>query len=59
MLSKENEALESYLVDTKVKAANLDMENYELAMKLQQKSDQLKIFSEQVTKLEIELVKSK
>ena len=35
------------------------MENDELALKLQQKNELLKRFSTQVTKLEIELVKSK
>jgi hypothetical protein len=39
--------------------ANLDMENDELSMKLNQKNQAIKMFSSQVTKLEIELVTSK
>ena len=39
--------------------ANLDMENEELSLKLQQKNTQLKQFSTQVTKLEIDLVAAK
>lgn len=39
--------------------ASLDMENDELAFKLKQKIDQIKIFSSQLTHLEIELVKTK
>lgn len=39
--------------------ANLDMENDELQMKLNQKNQAIKMFSSQVTKLEIELVRAK
>ncbi len=39
--------------------ADLDLENEEIAYKLNQKNERLKIFSQQVTKLEIELVKAK
>lgn len=35
------------------------MENDELTQKLQQKNQMLKVFSSQVTKLEIELVQTK
>ena len=42
-----------------MKWANLDMENDELAQELHMKNNQLKIFSQQVTKLEIDLVTSK
>ena len=39
------EDLESQLVAAKMKWANLDMENDELANKLQQKNEQIKKFS--------------
>jgi hypothetical protein len=37
--------LEKHLVDAKLNWADLDMENEDLAFKLKQKNDQLKIFS--------------
>jgi hypothetical protein len=58
-LLKENQALEANLVDAKFNWANLEMENDELTFKIQRKNEQLKIFSSQVTTLEIELVKAK
>lgn len=42
---EEQESLEKYLVEAKMNWANLDMENDELAMKLKQKTEQLKVFS--------------
>lgn len=42
-----------------MKWADLDMENDELAIKLQQKNEQLKAFSQQITKLELDVVKAK
>ena len=42
-----------------MKWANLDMENDELTLKLNQKNEQLKKFSTQVTKLELDVVQSK
>jgi len=42
-----------------MKWANLDMENDEICLKMQQKNDQLKKFSAQMTKLELEVVQSK
>lgn len=51
--------MEKNLVEAKMNWAGLDMECEDLAHKLKNKCDQLKIFSSQVTKLEIELVKSK
>ena len=51
--------LESQLIEAKMHWANLDMENDELAQKLQQKNQMLKVFSSQVTKLECELVQAK
>ena len=47
------------MVETNMQRANLDFENDELAYKINSKNDKIKIFSEQITKLEIELVKSK
>ena len=54
-----NKDIEEKLVDANVRRANLDYENDELAYKLQIKNEKIKIYSEHVTKLEIELVKSK
>ena len=51
--------LEDQLVEAKMSWATLDMENDELTLKLQQKNHALKMFSSNVTKLELELVKSK
>ncbi len=58
-LTKENETIESQLVEAKMHWANLDLENDELAYKLNQRTEKLKILSEQITKLELDLVKSK
>jgi hypothetical protein len=44
-LSRDNENLSKVAIETKVKCADLNLENDELAFKLQQKSEQLKIFS--------------
>eukprot|EP00350_Pseudokeronopsis_sp_OXSARD2_P011852 CAMPEP_0170552146 /NCGR_PEP_ID=MMETSP0211-20121228/10087_1 /TAXON_ID=311385 /ORGANISM="Pseudokeronopsis sp., Strain OXSARD2" /LENGTH=75 /DNA_ID=CAMNT_0010859711 /DNA_START=2509 /DNA_END=2736 /DNA_ORIENTATION=+ len=54
-----NDHMEKNLVDAKMNWADLDMENEDMAFQMKQKTDQLKIFSSQVTKLEIELVKTK
>ena len=42
-----------------MKWANLDMENDEIMQKLHQKNTQLKMFSSQVTQLELDLVKAR
>lgn len=55
----ETGMIETQLVDAKLRAANLDLENDQLACKLQHKGDQIKVFSERVTALEIELLRSK
>ena len=46
-------------METKIKSANLDLENDQLACKVQQKSEQIKVFSERVTALEVELLRTK
>jgi phage-related tail protein len=46
-------------VAAKMKWANLDMENDEICLKMQQKSDAIKKMSTQVTQMELELVKTK
>ena len=51
--------LETQLVDAKMNWAALDLESDELRMKLQHKVQALKMFSSQVTKLEIEMVRAK
>jgi len=48
--------LEDQLVEAKMNWAALDLEADELGFKLQQKNQALKMFSSQVTKLEIQLV---
>lgn len=58
-VSREKDQIEGQLVEAKMQWATLDMENDELAVRLKQKNEQLKIFSSQVTKLEIELVRAK
>lgn len=57
--TKENDFLEKNLIEVKMQWATMDHENEELSHKLNQKNQQLKIFSSQVTKLEIDLVKAK
>lgn len=42
-----------------MKWANLDMENDEICLKMQQKNDQMKKLSTQVTQMELDLVKTK
>ena len=51
--------LEDQLIEAKMNWGSLDMENDKLTMKLQQKNQGIKMFSSQVTKLEIELVSAK
>lgn len=51
--------LEDQLVEAKMNWAALDLESEQLNLKLQQKNKALKMFSSQVTKLEIELVRAK
>ena len=58
-IQKEYKYIESQLIEAKMHWAELDMENDQLAFNLKKKSDQLKIFSSQLTQLEIELVKTK
>ena len=58
-LEINHNTMEEQLVSAKFSWAELDMENDKLALQLKQKADQLKIFSSQVTKLEIELVNTK
>lgn len=55
----EKDRLESFLVDVKIRSANLDLENDQLACKLQQKSDMIKMLSERITALEVEVLRSK
>ena len=55
----EKEHIESLLVDAKIKSANLDLENDELACKLQKQNEQIKIFSHRATALEVELLRTK
>ena len=47
------------MVQAKIKSANLDLENDQLAQKLQTKNEQIKMFSERITALEVELLKTK
>jgi hypothetical protein len=47
------------LVEVKIRSANLDLENDQLACKLQQKSDMIKMLSERITALEVETLKAK
>ena len=58
-LNAQRQDIESQLVDSKIKSANLDLENDQLACKLQAKNEQIKVFSERITALEIDLLKSK
>lgn len=46
-------------MQVKIRSANLDLENDQLAHKLQQKNEQIKMFSERITALEVELLKTK
>lgn len=47
------------LVDAKIKSANLDLENDQLACKIQQKNDEIKKYGERITALEVDLLKTK
>jgi len=58
-IQSEKDRLESFLVDVKIRSANLDLENDQLACKLQQKNDMIKMLSERVTALEVEVLRSK
>lgn len=44
-LEKENENLEKLLIEAKMHWADLDLENEELAFRLKQRNDQVKVFS--------------
>ena len=57
--NQEKERIETALVDSKIKSANLDLENDQLACKLQQKANQIKFFSERITALEVDLLRSR
>ncbi len=58
-LNAQRQDVETQLVEAKIKSANLDLENDQLACKLQSKNDQIKKFSERITALEIDLLKTK
>lgn len=51
--------IEGQLVEAKLKSANLDLENDQLACKIQHKNEQIKQLGERVTTLEVELLKTK
>jgi chromosome segregation ATPase len=55
----ERKDIEEQLVQSKIKSANLDLENDQLAHKVQTKNEQIKMFSERITALEVELLKTK
>ena len=55
----ERRDIEEQLVQVKIKSANLDLENDQLAHKLSNKNEQIKLFSERITALEVELLKTK
>lgn len=46
-------------MQSKIKSANLDLENDQLAQKLQTKNEQIKMFGERITAYEVELLKTK
>ncbi len=56
---RERSHIEDQLVEAKIRSANLDLENDQLAIKVQQKSEQIKHYSERVTALEVELLRTK
>jgi SMC interacting uncharacterized protein involved in chromosome segregation len=55
----ERRDIEEQLVQSKIKSANLDLENDQLAQKLQTKNEQIKMFGERITAYEVEILKTK
>lgn len=53
------EVNEAALIDAKLQWANLDLENDELCVSLRKKNEQIKMFQNKITKLEIQLVKAR
>eukprot|EP00347_Sterkiella_histriomuscorum_P004482 403360298 len=58
-LAKVHQNMEELLVKAKMQAAELDLENDDLSVKINKKNEMLKKLSAQVTMLETELVRSK
>lgn len=58
-INNERQAIEAQLVDAKIKSANLDLENDQLACKIQSKNELIKAQGDRIAALEVDLLKTK